>query len=406
MRVIERDSKIEGIRSKFLSIIDSVNERVLEMPEVINGIALAILAGGKLADGRAIGEHLFMIGPPGVAKSYCMDTFMKCVQMSEDDFVDILLHQFSTPDEILGGVDIETFLTKHQMKRDIVGYLPTAYFAVLDEIWKSGVVTTALFKILNERKFRNGKDNVLCNLLTVLCASNEYPSNAMDAPLWDRLLFRFFVKPLSGRDNWKILNDMKRTLWKHEVITIKEIMSAKSGVNKVEIPEEISDCLYDVHVGLAKAGIELSPRRKEKMWEVVRAQAWLNGRDKAIIKDVSSIWPCCWRHDKEIPTVRKLIMKMTNHELDKLITKFDVIFKLREEGDVLVKEYEKTGRVESLGNIDELEEKIGEVKEEFEDMKDKIGKENKGEFLKMLSQIKTWHKELLPLAMKKSNEEA
>lgn len=392
--------KKPSIRKKILRIIDAVNMRVVDMEDVVWGVFLAILSGGVLHDGRLVSEHLFMIGPPGVGKSYVMDVVMRCIKIAPEEFFDYLMNAFTTPDEVLGPIDVKRFMEKHEQRRDIQGFLPAARFAVLDEIWKSGPVTTALFKITNERTFKNGKESVLCPLLTMLAASNEYPVNPMDAPLWDRILFRYKVEPVEGYESWSRMYDIAEDEWEHPTITIEELLEAKRRVNAVEFPAEVKKALYDVHVGLSRLGIELSPRRRKKQKYVVLANAWLNGRKVATVEDVSAIIPTCWRHDKEIPAVKSIVTKMTNFALDKMLTVFDVAYKTHKECGKLISSYEAsaTRDIKLLEDIDVKAESLGEIREELEEMRGKVTGSNAAELKRILGQISSWHKEVLPYA--------
>lgn len=396
--------KKPSIRKKILRIIEAVNTRVIDMEDVVWGVFLAILAGGKLRDGRLIAEHLFMIGPPGVGKSYVMDIIMMCIKVKADDFFDHLMHQFTTPDEVLGATDVKAFMEEHVQKRDIDGYLPAATFAVVDEIWKAGPVTTAMFKITNERRFRNGKDNVLCPLLTMLAASNEYPANPMDAPLWDRILFRYKVDPVEGYDAWSRMYDIEEDDWEPPTITLEELMRAKEQVNDVVFTEEVKRALYDVHVGLAKVGVELSPRRRKRQKFVVMANAWLNGRKETAVEDISAIIPTCWNHDREIPKVKKVIMTLTNFELSKMLEKFDVAYAVYQDCQKQVRAYEESGdsaanrNTRHLEDIDEKVISLGTLRGELTEMVSKTSGSNQAELRRIISQIRSWHMEIYPYA--------
>lgn len=387
-----------AIRGKIQKILDQINTRVVGMPEVVRGVALAMLAGnGKF------GEHLFLIGPPGVGKSYVMDTWISCIDIDEEQFYSYLFHQFSPPDELIGEVDIAALLSdQHVKRRDIGGYLPTAVFAVLDEIWKSGPVTTSLFKIMNERTFRNGKEEVNCPLISALAASNEYPSNKMDAPLWDRLLFRYYVGAVWEPEGVKQIQAAKRVPWDPEVITLPEIYAAKRAAWAVEVPKDVEDALINVTVALMQAGIELSNRRRDKLYGVVRASAWLNGRDVAVIEDIGAIWPCCWENDKQIKQVRKIIAKITNFELDRMMTEFDVTEQIYRDAQKLIAAYQGSQNASALGDIDELEEKVACVLTDFRKRRETMTPANRVEADDIIAKIALWHRELIPYAMKRA----
>lgn len=421
------------IREKFLRIIEKINTRVIGMPEVVRGVALAILANDT-----QYGEHVFMIGPPGVGKSYVMNVWASCIDMPTRALFDYLLHQFSVPEEMGGPTDIDALLPsgmpgwlatvgnavvdllkkmrvapqdfnfpaesapKRELRRAVEGFLPTAHFAVLDEIWKAGSVTTMLLQILNERKFMNGSTMLQCPLITALSASNEYPSNKMDMPLWDRLLFRFKVEAVWDPEGIKAIQASKRVPWNVERVTLPEIYVAKQAVWGVEIPPDVEEAMISIHVALLQAGIELSGRRRDKMYAVVRANAWLNGKDVATVDDVAAIWPCCWEHDTQIKQVRKIIAKISNFELDKLMTQLDVSAALHTDAQKIIEAYKASGGNSSLlGNIDEIEEKLGTTISELKDKRARLDPATQVEADVVISKITAWHRETVPYAMKK-----
>jgi MoxR-like ATPase len=393
----QAQQSMQDLRDKFNATIAMINTRVIGMPEVVRGIALAILSGTP-----QFGEHVFMIGSPGVGKSYAMDTWVSCIELMPEAFFDYLLHQFSTPDELVGEYDIKKLLSQHIKERGIEGYLPYAIFAILDEIWKAGPVTTMLFKITNERKFRNGTKMVDCPLITAITASNEYPSNKMDAPLWDRLLFRFKVEAVWDPDGIKAIQAAKRITWNPEKLTLKEIYLAKAAVWAVEVPKDVEEAMIAIHVALFRAGIELSGRRRDKMYSVIRANAWLNGRDVAAMEDIAAIWSCCWEDDKQIKQVRKLIAKISNFELDKLMTQLDVATDLYQRGRKIIDAYQASGGNTSLlENIDELEEKVGGILADIKDKRARLDAANQTEADIVIAKISSWHREMIPLAIKK-----
>ena len=116
------------------------------------------------------------------------------------------MQKFSTPDEIFGQVSISE-LKKDNYKRLTEGFLPTATFAFLDEIWKSSpAILNTLLTILNERLFKNGKIIENCPLKVIISASNEVPpkNQGLEA-LYDRFLLRVPVFPIKDKNNFEIL---------------------------------------------------------------------------------------------------------------------------------------------------------------------------------------------------------
>ena len=72
---------------------DRLKARFVGRDEVIDLIALAAVAG----------EHLFLLGPPGTAKSLLVREFAAAVRCR---YFEYLLTRFSEPNEIFGPIDL------------------------------------------------------------------------------------------------------------------------------------------------------------------------------------------------------------------------------------------------------------------------------------------------------------
>lgn len=322
----------EDLRQKFLAVADSINEKVIAMEDVVRGILLAVLAGGKELDGNLVGEHVFMIGPPGVGKTYVGNVFMKCLELPEEGITKLLFdyqcNAFSTVGEFVGELDLLKY-KQNVIEKNVEGFLPDAYFGILDEIWKCGPALGVLMGVLNERKFNIGRrGTITCPLISCITASNEYPSATIYAPLYDRLLMRYYVPKITSRVDRKNIERVRRMRWNPSKITVEEILRAKREVNRVILSEEIKERLIDIFVALEANGISLSNRREGRIHDVVRAEAWLSGREKAQISDIAAIIPCCWDHDRDIVKVRNLILKKVAMGLSTMMTHHDKAFSL------------------------------------------------------------------------------
>src|SRR5207245_3909055 len=74
-------------------VIEVLKQRFVERDEVIDLIALATVAG----------EHLFLYGPPGTAKSALIRQFATAVR---GRYFEYLLTRFTEPNEIFGPIDL------------------------------------------------------------------------------------------------------------------------------------------------------------------------------------------------------------------------------------------------------------------------------------------------------------
>ncbi len=113
-------------REHIEQLIEWMSQGVYEKEQLI---AIALLCAVS-------GENLFLLGPPGTAKSMVASR-LKMVFKDAKSF-DYLMSRFSTPDEIFGPISISRLKNDDKYERLTSGYLPEADVVFLDEIWKAG----------------------------------------------------------------------------------------------------------------------------------------------------------------------------------------------------------------------------------------------------------------------------
>ena len=77
------------VRDKFTTVRTELGESLIERSEEIDLLLTALIAG----------EHLLLVGPPGVGKSLLIDSLMRWTHGSK---FSCLLSKFSQPEELLG----------------------------------------------------------------------------------------------------------------------------------------------------------------------------------------------------------------------------------------------------------------------------------------------------------------
>src|SRR5687768_3657491 len=164
-------------------VVDVLKRRFVGRDEVVDLIALAVVAG----------EHLFLFGPPGTAKSALIRAFATAVR---GHYFEYLLTRFSEPNEVFGPIDLAK-LREGTVATVTSGMLPEAEFVFLDELFNANsAILNNLLTVLNERLYRRGREVIRLPLLSLFSASNHLPEDDALAALFDRFLLRCRVDTL------------------------------------------------------------------------------------------------------------------------------------------------------------------------------------------------------------------
>src|SRR5438128_10787822 len=174
----------EGVVARVrCEVIEPLKQRFVGRDEVVDLIALAVVAG----------EHLFLFGPPGTAKSALIRQFALAVR---GRYFEYMLTRFSEPNEIFGPIDIAQ-LREGRVVTVTSGMLPEAEFVFLDELFNANsAILNNLLTVLNERVYRRGLETHRLPLLSLFSASNHLPEDDALRALFDRFLVRCHVRSL------------------------------------------------------------------------------------------------------------------------------------------------------------------------------------------------------------------
>jgi MoxR-like ATPase len=286
------------LRDTLLQIEEELNGTYLEREEVVRGLLVGAVA-------RA---HVLLLGPPGTAKSALAADL--CSRIGGTYF-SWLLTRFSTPEELFGPVSLRA-LEQDSYRRITTGKLPEAHIAFLDEVFKANsAVLNAMLGILNERRFHNDGQAVPVPLILAVGASNELPEDREElGALWDRFLLRYQVTYLSPSAFERMLGagggQTRRT-----TLPLEALEEAQRQASQVRL-NGILAALAELRSRLQAERIVASDRRWRASLDVLRAQAWLEGRDHVAEDDLAILQHVLWQEPPQAATVRHLVLAIAN----------------------------------------------------------------------------------------------
>jgi MoxR-like ATPase len=299
-------------RERIQAILRSLQAGIYEKEEAI---ALSLLAA-------VAGESIFLLGPPGVAKSLIARKLKFAFQSGKS--FEYLMNRFSTPDEIFGPVSIKKLKEEDRYERLTDRYLPGANVVFLDEIWKAGpAIQNALLTVLNERIYRNGEQEVAVNIKAILAASNELPASGEGlAALWDRFLVRFLITEIKKAGNFLDMiadtqNVYEDNLAEDLKITEAEWASWEHEIDAVELPPEVLNVVQLVKLKV-EAYDEKHPenpfrvydRRWKKIVRLLRTSAFLHDRPKVNLMDCFLLPHCLWSQPEQLQTAQEMVAEV------------------------------------------------------------------------------------------------
>jgi MoxR-like ATPase len=306
------------------TIREELRQTFFERDELIDGALVALLAA----------QHVLVIGPPGTAKSMLADEV--CRRLTGARYFQWLLTRFTTPEELFGAVSLKA-LEEDDYRRLTAHKLPEAHIAFLDEIFKaSSSILNTILTVMNERRFHNGREVVSVPLLTLFAASNELPEDDELLALHDRFLLRFVVDYLS--EDFRFLKLLQsRPSGPRTTLPLEALDAARAEAASLSVPGEVLRAITDVRRELRAKGLTVSDRRYAQAVGVLRAHAYLAGRDAVSDADVPFLEHVLWRDPAERPQIRAVIRELLHGYEDEVRV---LLFQSRELRDYALRSWD------------------------------------------------------------------
>lgn len=296
---------------KFSALEAEMNEILVEREEPIRMAMLGMLTG----------RPVFLLGPPGIAKSMLCDALTK--RIADGKLFDVQLTKSTEPDEIFGPISMAAF-QRDIVRRNIevtddetgetISYLPACNVLNIDEIWEGNSVTLkALHKILNEGYYASGAQKIDTDVKLCVAASNIVPGMELNA-LYDRFALRCYVHDILDSDpdsldklmrgDLRDVNDIGAT------ITFADIDDAKASVKGIKMDKDMRKTAHSLALLLRSQGYHVTTRGFQWIVNAAKAVAYIEGRDSVAKSDLIMPFSTCWRTEEHVDDVRKVVEDM------------------------------------------------------------------------------------------------
>lgn len=232
-------------------------------------------------------ENLFLLGPPGTAKSALVRALAQRLQGQTFEY---LLTRFTEPNELFGPFDIRR-LREGDLVTNTAGMLPEAHLIFLDELLNANsAILNSLLAVLNERVFRRGRETRPLPALLLVGASNQLPADEALQALFDRFLVRAHCDYVASDALTQVLD----AGWQLEgaapaaelpSIAAEEVARLQAALPLVDLTA-VRPRYAELVQQLRLAGVALSDRRAVKLQRLLAASALLCRRTTAIPSDM------------------------------------------------------------------------------------------------------------------------
>jgi MoxR-like ATPase len=241
--------------------------------------------------------HLFILGPPGTAKSMLAESLAG--SMSGASYFYVLMHKFLTwrdlaCSEVLVHEDAHGE-SKSIRFRNVEGPLLRSHFAFLDELFKaSTALNNSILNLLQERIYTINPGEVRrAPLMMAIAASNEMPGAGEEQlrAFADRFLLWYEVEyiSISHEGNSAFIDMLEDPGTPPSCdLSLQDVMYLRTGAGAVPIGRDMLGVVNSIRASLRlEHRIDPSDRRYKAAMAAVKANAFLAGHASVELGDMA-----------------------------------------------------------------------------------------------------------------------
>lgn len=260
-------------------------------------------------------DALFL-GEPGVGKTYMIELLVQHCLTDMNMFSHLLAKDMSA-DEVLGPRDIMA-MKEGKIRRITEGYLPEAHVGYLDEVFKaSPPMLNPLLDLTANRILKMGGEVKQCEqLIAIVMSSNELPDREDLQAFRDRIGITKLVEPVRTAEGRRAVTDLQLDQQARgvdtaglEPLTLGEIELIRDEVHTITVPNPIREMMGDAQQKWLEAGHAPSQRRIGQMWRVIKAHAWMAGRNEVSADDLIVCQHMAWNRPDDVKSARSIILE-------------------------------------------------------------------------------------------------
>lgn len=310
--------------NKFNKLETEMNKKYINRTDEVRGLLVSLLARGNMV----------LLGEAGTGKTDMVQTLARAI---DTECFETLATRTSSLEEFFGALDIRE-LEQGRYVRNLEHTLATAGVAFVDEMFKGNSATlNGLLGVMAQRVYKN--ENSIPTpipLQLFVGASNEMPEGGEGgilSALWDRCELRYVVDHIKDEGSFIRLLKMTDDLEPKTKITMKEVLKCQEQVYKMDIDEGAYTLMVNLWKELKDGGYIISERKWRNSLHYLKANAFLDGRDKVEQDDLCLYNHILWATPEQIRPIRKIVNKFIRSEVADTIEQYDVACELMAELD-------------------------------------------------------------------------